>query len=158
MRMAWVGAVLALASCAVPAMQGDEAPRVVSEEREAASEAQDETANLQTQLATLRAQLAERERREVELRRELGKLTERLDRILELQKRTYQAVADKPENVVDYRALPPPTQRQLETRAIVRAIDRLDLTSEQKRALIQMLRTPRELDGDNPWEGTAEWH
>jgi hypothetical protein len=67
-------------------------------------------------------------------------------------------VAEKPAAPVEYKALPPPTDRQLEVRAMIRAIDRLDLTPEQKRALIQILRTPRELDDSNPWNGQSEWH
>jgi hypothetical protein len=150
--------VLVLAGCAAPATRGDETLQTLSDEREAQAGVQAETAQLQAEVAALRVRLMERERSDAELRREYGKLAQRIDRLLELQQRTYQAVAEKPAAPVEYRALPAPTERQLEIRAMIRAIDRLDLTPEQKRALIQMLRTPRELDGSNPWDGPSEWH
>jgi hypothetical protein len=158
-----MGALLLVAGCAVPGTRGDEVPQTLSDEREVQVEVETaklkaETAQLQTDIATLQARLMERERSSAELRREYAKLAQRIDRLLELQQRTYQAVAEKPAEPVEYKALPPPNDRQLEVRAMIRAIDRLDLAPEQKRALIQMLRTPREIDGSNPWQGAAEWH
>jgi septal ring factor EnvC (AmiA/AmiB activator) len=157
-REVWVCAALVLAGCAVPATRGDEAPQTLTEERDAQAEVQAETAKLQAEIAALKTRVMERERNNADLRREYSKLAQRIDRLLELQQRTYQAVAEKPAAPVEYRALPAPSDRQLEVRAMIRAIDRLDLNPEQKRALIQMLRTPRELDGSNPWDGQAEWH
>ena len=163
MRAWCVGVLLLVAGCAVPGTRGDEAPQTLTDDREVRAEVetarlQAETAKLQAEIAALQARLMERERSSAELRREYAKLAQRIDRLLELQQRTYQAVAEKPAAPVEYRALPAPTERQLEIRAMIRAIDRLDLTPEQKRALIQMLRTPRELDGSNPWNGPSEWH
>ncbi len=158
-----VGALLLVAGCAAPGTRGDEAPQTLSEEREAQVEVdmarlQAETAKLQTEIAALQARLMERERSNAELRREYTKLAQRIEQLVDLGRRTYQAVAEKPADPVEYKALPPPGDRQLELRAMIRAIDRLDLTPEQKRALIQILHTPRELDGSNPWNGQSEWH
>jgi hypothetical protein len=149
----------------VPATRGDETAQALSDADDArvvaevqSTQRRAESAKLETEIAALRAQLMDRERRDAELRSEHSKLVQRIDRLLELEQRTYQAVAEKPASPVEYQALPPPSERQLELRAMVRAIDRLDISPEQKRALIQMLHTPRQLDGSNPWDGPAEWH
>jgi hypothetical protein len=80
-------------------------------------------------------------------------MAERLDRLLELQQRTYQAVAENSNGsrIAEYKELPAPSRSQSETRAIVRTIERLSLNPEQKQSIIQMLHPPRQLDGNNPW-------
>ena len=154
----WLLLILTLAGCAVPATLGDDTALALAKERQAAELAQARSSQLEAEVASIRAKLAERERRDVEIQTEQIQLAERIERLLELQQRTYQAVTENSAGLVEYQELPALTQHQLELRAMVRTIDRLGLNPEQKQALIQMLRPPRQLDGNNPWSGTAEWH
>lgn len=150
-------AVLMLAGCEVPATtRGDETALALASERQASELARARNAQLEAEIANIRAELANRERRDIEVRSEQLQLAEQIERLLELQQRTYQAVTENSSGLSDYQDLPAPTPRQLEIRAMVRTIDRLGLNPEQKQALIQMLRPPREIDSDNPWSGKSE--
>jgi len=120
-------------------------------ERQEAAIAQARIAQLEAEIVTIRAKLAERDRLDLELRRE------QIDRLLELQQRTYQAVSENTSSIVEYKELPAPNARQVETRTLVRNIERLSLNPEQKQAIIQMLRPPRQLDDNNPWGNSTEW-
>jgi hypothetical protein len=154
----WMLLILALAGCAVPATRGDDAALALAKERQAAELSQARNARLEAEVASIRAELAERQRHDLEFRSEQIKLAERIEHLLELQQRTYQAVTENSAGLIEYKELPALTQRQLELRAMVRTIDRLGLSQEQKQALIQMLHPPRQLDGNNPWSGTADWN
>lgn len=145
--------VVVLAGCALPNTRNDDANRELLRERQAEAIAQARTSQLEAEIVLIRAKLAERDRLDLELRREQIQMAERLDRLLELQQRTYQAVAENSNGsrIAEYKELPAPSRSQSETRAIVRTIERLSLNPEQKQSIIQMLHPPRQLDGNNPW-------
>ena len=143
--------------CALPNTRSGDTNMALLRERQEAAIAQARIAQLEAEIVTIRAKLAERDRLDLELRREQIQMTERLDRLIELQQRTYQAVSENTSSIVEYKELPAPNARQVETRTLVRNIERLSLNPEQKQAIIQMLRPPRQLDDNNPWGNSTEW-
>jgi hypothetical protein len=153
-----ISLALIVAGCALPNARNDETNMALMRERQAAAIAQARTAQLEVEVALIRAKLAERDRLDLELRRQQIQMAERLDHVLELQQRTYQAVTENPtgNSIVEYKELPAPSSRQPEMRAIVRTVERLSLNPEQKQAIIQMFHPPRQLDGNNPWGNAAE--
>ena len=147
--------LLAPASCAANSAQ-QTASRPLPRQDEAQARLQFENVRLRAEIDMLRGAIAERDRREAELwRAQLG-LIQRIDQLLELQKSAV-SVASGPEVPTEYRSGPVNNESPQFVRAMVRAINRLELSSEQKRALIQMLYPPRQLDGNNPWNGGAPW-
>jgi hypothetical protein len=159
-RTAWafMPLVFTVVSCVATTAPGGDTAIILARERQAAAIAQAQRSQLELEVVRIRAELADRERRDIELRTEQVLLTERVERLLELQQRTYQALTENSSALSEYRELPPLTHRQVEIRAMIRTIDRLGLSPDQKRALLQMLRPPRPLDGENPWKGATEWH
>ncbi len=152
-----ISLVLILMGCALPNTRSGDTNMALLRERQEAAIAQARIAQLEAEIVTIRAKLAERDRLDLELRREQLQMAERLDRLLELQQRTYQAVSENTSSIGEYKELPAPNPRQLETRTLVRNIERLSLNPEQKQAIIQMLRPPRQLDDNNPWGNSTEW-
>jgi hypothetical protein len=152
-----VSLLLILTGCALPPTRSGDTSTTLLRERQEAAIAQARIFQLEAEIVTIRAKLAERDRLDLELRREQIQMAERLDRLLELQQRTYQAVSENTSSIGEYKDLPAPNPRQLETRNLVRNIERLSLNPEQKQTIIQMLRPPRQLDGNNPWGNGTEW-
>jgi hypothetical protein len=150
---------LTIAGCA-HTTRGDASAATVVEARLAASRAEALSKALEEEIRLLRQQLVAMERDHTAARREQARLVERIDRLLELGQRTgAPAEADRAiAHTLYQRELPPPSARQVEQRAILRAIDRLDLSTEQKQSLLRMLDPPRQLDDENPWNERAEWH
>ena len=145
------------ASCLTEA-RDDDYTLALARERQAAAITQARNAQLEAEIASIRAKVMEFEQNNFEMRKKEVQLAQQLERLLELQKRTYQAVAENSTATIEYSELPAQTQRQTEFRALVRNIDHLSLTPEQKQAIIQLLRPPRPLDDTNPWGNTPDWH
>lgn len=151
----WLGLVITGCAQATP-----RAEAATAEVVEARLDAEARAAALENEIRLLRQELAAVRRHQVAAQREQARLLERIDRLLELELLgRAPSEADRPVAHTLYRReLPQPNPRQLEQRAMLRAIDRLDLSTQQKQALIRMLDSPRALDDENPWNDHAEWH
>lgn len=146
------------AGCDFAETRNDDYALALARERQAAAIAQARSAQLEAEVASIRAKVMEFEQNNFEMRKRELQLADQLNKLLELQKRTYQAVAENSNATIEYSELPVQNPRQTEFRALVRNIDRLGLSPEQKQAIIQLLRPPRQLDDNNPWGGTTDWH
>jgi hypothetical protein len=114
-----------------------------------------QTMLLRSEVDNLRAALLERDRREAELWQGYMTLMVRVNQLME------QQLARAPSATAGFEAELPvvPTQatRPVAIRALVRTIDRLNLSPDQKQSLIQLLSPPRVIDGANPWRSDRDW-
>ena len=122
-----------------------------------AAQIQIQTALLRAEVDNLRAALLEKDRRETELWQGYMMLMASVNQML--QQQHAQAPRDSSEDSVELDATLAPANRPLAIKALVRAINRLNLTTEQKQSLIQLLSPPRAIDQRNPWTnvGVTSW-
>jgi len=114
-----------------------------------------QTALLRAEVDNLRTALLEKDRREAALWQGYMALMARVNQLMEQQ---LARVATEPSGFdTDVTALPTQAPRPIAVRALVRAINRLSLTPDQKQSLIQLLSPPRAIDETNPWRGEASW-
>ena len=114
-----------------------------------------QTASLRSEVDTLRTALLEKDRREAELWRGYMALMARVNQLIEQQQAPLSV--NTAQNCPEIEATPTQMDRPLAVKALLRAINRMNLNPEQKQALIQLLSPPRAIDGTNPWRSEATW-
>ena len=135
--------------------RGDAAQVVPSDNM--AEQLQAQTALLRHEVDNLRAALIERDRHEAELWQGYMMLMASVNQLM--QKEQAHSLHDAIEGPADFDAAPAQANRPIAVKALVRAINRLNLTTEQKQSLIQLLSPPRAIDQRNPWinVGVTSW-
>jgi len=114
-----------------------------------------QTAIMRSEVDTLRAALLEKDRRESELWQGYMALMARVNQLIEQQQQA-QLSANSAQNCAEITAAnSTQTERPLAVKALLRAINRMNLNPEQKQSLIKLLSPPRAIDGINPWTGVA---
>jgi len=111
---------------------------------------------MRAEIDGLRSALLEKDRRESELWRGYFALMAQVNQLLEAQQRA-QRTSDTFQDTTE---LPPPpthAERPMPVKTLIRAINRLELSPEQKQALIQLLSPPRPIDSSNPWKSEGTW-
>lgn len=123
---------------------------------DATAQLQMQTALLRAEVDNLRAALLEKDRREAELWQGYMLLMANVNQMMQQQA---QASRDSSESSVELDATLAPVNRPVAIKALVRAINRLNLTTEQKQSLLQLLSPPRAIDQRNPWTnvGVTSW-
>jgi hypothetical protein len=137
-------------------------------------------AELEAQVAKLSATVATLKGSRQLSDSELRLLADRISVLTDLQQRTYMAVSmprtaacaatpQVPSTVTsggapdstafdqDISLSEPPPEYRISTRALLRILDRLQLSPGQKRSLMLSLYPSRDLDPNNPWPGQG-WH
>ena len=125
-------------------------------DHESAVQIQIQTALMRAEIDGLRSALLEKDRRESELWRGYFALMAQVNQLLEAQQRA-QRTSDTFQDTTE---LPPPpthAERPMPVKTLIRAINRLELSPEQKQALIQLLSPPRPIDSSNPWKSEGTW-
>ena len=123
-----------------------------------AEQLQAQTALLRHEVDNLRAALIERDRHEAELWQGYMMLMASVNQLMQQQQQAH-SLHDSVEGSADFDATPAQANRPIAVKALVRAINRLNLTTEQKQSLIQLLSPPRAIDQRNPWinVGVTSW-
>lgn len=147
-------------TCLVLGCTGELSPRgdaAQTARQDAAAQLQVQTALLRAEVDTLRAALLEKDRREAELWQGYMMLMASVNQLM--QQQHAQATRDTHEEPSEFDATLSPANRPVAVKALVRAINRLNLTTEQKQSLIQLLSPPRAIDQRNPWTnvGVTSW-
>jgi hypothetical protein len=158
-RLVGTGAVLwlaALSGCANQAAAHDEAVRNLQWYRDNATQLQAQTTLMRVEIDNLRAALLERYRRESDLWRAFVELAARVSQLSQSQQAS-QSDVESSQAMTELVPTSSQSDRQVPIRALLRAINRLELSPEQKQALIQLLYPPRPIDGDNPWKSESTW-
>ncbi len=161
MRWRWVhkGVVLwltALSGCATQATARDNAARNLQWYRDNAAQLQVQTALMRAEIDNLRSALLERYRRESDLWRAYVELAARVNQLSQSQQPS-QSDVEPSQATTELAPISSRAYRQLPFKALLRAINRLELRPEQKQALIQLLYPPRPIDADNPWTSESTW-
>ncbi len=140
-----------------PSSRGD-AAQAARQDNATTAQLQLQSAVLRAEVDNLRAAMLERDRREADLWQGYMILLAHVNQLTQ-QQRQVQAAADVIDESADVTSLPARTTRPIAVKALVRAINRLNLTTEQKQSLIQLLSPPRAIDEKNPWTGVgvASW-
>jgi hypothetical protein len=146
--------------CLVLSCAGEVSPRGDGAQwarQDYAAQLQVQTALLRAEVDNLRAALHEKDRRETELWQGYMMLMASVSQLM--QQQHAQASRDASEDTADMEETLTPVNRPLAVKALVRAINRLNLTTEQKQSLIQLLSPPRAIDQRNPWTnvGVTSW-
>jgi hypothetical protein len=110
---------------------------------------QQQAALMRSELDSMRAALLEKDRREAELWQGYMALMARVNQLMEQQQRAQAAAEVTP--------ISTQSTRPVAVRALLRAINRMNLTQEQRQSLIRLLSPPRTLDETNPWNGEVTW-
>jgi len=142
--------------CAVERVSRGDAAQVAPSDN-TAEQLQAQTALLRHEVDNLRAALIERDRHEAELWQGYMMLMASVNQLM--QKEQAHSLHDAIEGPADFDATPTQANRPIAVKALVRAINRLNLTTEQKQSLIQLLSPPRAIDQRNPWinVGVTSW-
>jgi hypothetical protein len=133
-------------------------------------------AELEAQVVQLSAMVAALRESQQLSAPELRLLSDRISVLIDLQRQTYIAVsarratpyaaafpiqtgassdgsADSQAFDQDISLSEPPAEYRISTRTLLRTLDRLHLSPEQRRTLMLSLHPSRSLDPDNPWAG-----
>ncbi|MFC1641903.1 hypothetical protein ACFL5O_04325 [Myxococcota bacterium] len=147
-----------LVGCVRQSTQDERAASGLARAHRAALAAQVRSAALEVALRQARNELDLARIHEEQTRRALAQLEASLKHLVEWRERTCDSVASSPVLPTHCRELPALSNQQMQVRSVVRAIERMDLSADQKRTLMRSLRPPRQLDDQNPWKAASEWH
>lgn len=143
-----------LLGCTTELSSRGDSGQATRQDNATAAQLQVQTAALRTEVDNLRTALLERDRREAELWQGYMTLIARVNQLMQEQQQARSA-ANSMDDAMDLTALPSQTNRPIAVKALVRAINRLNLTTEQKQSLLQLLSPPRAIDEKNPWTGVG---
>ena len=156
----WKPTVLIVSCVALGCASGLSSRRDATEtayrQREVDAQLQVQTALMRTEIDNLRARLLEKDRREAELWQGYMALMVRVNQLIAQQQQA-QLSQDNAPNSVQLAGTPNQPERPIAAKALLRAINRMNITPEQRQSLIQLLSPPRTIDESNPWRGEATW-